>query len=176
MGYLDETGLSTLVDCIKSYDFGTTSTADNGWYLYQQLLMGTIESVNDSTITSVGYHAFFGCNSLESVYLGACTSIGEYAFYACTSLKTVSLPVCTSIENGALEACSSLTSLILSGSTVATLNGGFEDTPIEDGNGYIYVPSNLLSSYQSASNWSTYADQIVAIGDNVDVIIYLSDL
>ena len=45
----------------------------------------------------------------------------------------------------------------------------FKDTPIESGTGYVYVPSALVDSYKSATNWSTYADQIRAIENYPDI-------
>ena len=42
-------------------------------------------------------------------------------------------------------------------------------TVIASGTGYVYVPSALVNSYKSATNWSTYADQIRAIEDYPDI-------
>ena len=55
--------------------------------------------------------------------------------------------------------------MTLRSNTVVTLGSedAFYFTPIEDGTGYIYVPSNLVDSYKSANGWSTYANQIRAI-------------
>lgn len=39
------------------------------------------------------------------------------------------------------------------------------DTPISKGNGYIYVPDELLEDYKAATNWSAYANQIKAISE-----------
>lgn len=41
----------------------------------------------------------------------------------------------------------------------------FNSTPIKQGLGWIYVPSDLVDSYKSATNWSAYADQIVSIDE-----------
>ena len=58
-------------------------------------------------------------------------------------------------------------SLILRSPEVCVLQNisALADTPIANGDGYIYVPSDLVNSYKSASNWSTYASQIVAISE-----------
>jgi hypothetical protein len=40
---------------------------------------------------------------------------------------------------------------------------------IEDGTGYIYVPSALVETYKTASNWVTYAAQIRAIEDYPEI-------
>ena len=41
----------------------------------------------------------------------------------------------------------------------------FDNTPIKAGYGYIYVPSSLVNTYKTATNWSTFADQIVSIDE-----------
>lgn len=42
---------------------------------------------------------------------------------------------------------------------------GLESTPIGNGNGYIYVPKELVADYKAAENWSTYADKIRSLDD-----------
>lgn len=44
--------------------------------------------------------------------------------------------------------------------------GGLENTPIGNGQGYIYVPKNLIDAYQRDQNWSTYASKIRSIEDD----------
>lgn len=36
----------------------------------------------------------------------------------------------------------------------------FNNTPISNGTGYVYVPDNMVETYKSATNWSNYANQI----------------
>ena len=48
--------------------------------------------------------------------------------------------------------------------TLANTNA-FTNTPIESGTGYIYVLDELVDSYKSATNWSTYAEQIKPISE-----------
>ena len=97
--------------------------------------------------------------------LPAATSIGTNAFYGCSSLTTVALPAVTSIGAGALRNCSALTSLTLPKNQVATLSNisALQGTPIASGTGYIYVPDNLVDQYKAATNWATYANQILPI-------------
>ena len=125
----------------------------------------SLTTVNLPVCTSIGAMSFDSCTSLTTVNLPACTFITIFAFSGCTSLTTVNLPACTEITSGAFSGCTSLTSITLSSSTVCKLSfeDAFEDTPIASGNGYIYVPANLVDTYKAASRWSTYANQIVAI-------------
>ena len=66
---------------------------------------------------------------------------------------------------------SAIDTVIVRGTTVAKLgtNNVFSKTPLESGNGYIYVPAALVDSYKSATNWSVFADQIRAIEDYPDI-------
>ena len=100
---------------------------------------------------------------------GACQS--------CTNLKTAvykdfssseNLRGCTSLEaidcRGSLSAnslngCTSLAVIVIRSDTVVSLvnTNALTGTPFASGNagGTLYVPQSLISSYQSASNWST---------------------
>ena len=50
----------------------------------------TITSVDDSTITKVGYYAFADCYNLSTVSIPNCTVISQYAFSSCSSLTSCS--------------------------------------------------------------------------------------
>lgn len=118
-------------------------------------------------VTSTGGTIFGNCSSLTTANFPAITSVEAYTFYKCSNLTTVDFPLVTSINIQAFRGCSKLTTLILRSETMATLGGTsvFTDTPIASGTGYIYVPSALVSSYQSATNWSTYSARFRALED-----------
>ena len=87
-----------------------------------------------------------------------CTSIGYAAFYGCSLLTQVSFPKCTNIGSVAFGYCSALISLYLTQVTsVPTIGGSgvFDGTPlIVGGSGKIYVPSSLVTAFQTAQYWS----------------------
>ena len=39
------------------------------------------------------------------------------------------------------------------------------NSSIARGTGYVYVPDNMVETYKSATNWSTYADQIKGMSE-----------
>lgn len=143
--------------------------------------------------TKVGGTAICYCNSLVKVNLPKCTSLGSYAFrdnklladvslpalttlsqnalYNCDSLVKINLPKVTTINASAFNGSANFATLILGASSVATLanTNALNGTKIASRTGYIYVPSALVDSYKSASNWSTYAAQIRAIEDYPDI-------
>lgn len=136
--------------------------------------------------TNIGNFAFKGCSSLTIADYPLATTVGQGCFDECITLSSVNLPLVTNIEPLTFRKCESLTtvdlssvtsistqafydsgvtSLILSSSVVVSLENedAFYFTPIEDGTGYIYVPSDLVDSYKASEGWSTYTNQIQAI-------------
>ena len=172
----------TLTD-LASVEIGdcVTSIGIRSFYLCTSLSAVTISN----TVTSIGQSAFYYCTHLTSVIIpSGVTSIPDTVFYYCTRLTSVTIPdTVTSIGDSAFMGCSSLTSVIIPSSVTRLKYGAFYDctgltsitinatTPPTFG-GYvfdntnncpIYVPAASVSTYQSASGWSTYASRIQAI-------------
>ena len=117
-----------------------------------------------SSVTSIGSGAFSGCSSLSSVSIpSSVTSIGNSAFYNCCSLASVSIPSgVRSIGNSAFAYCYGMAIYDFTNHTsVPTLSNTNAFTSIPS-DCVIKVPSSLLSTWKSATNWSTYASKIVA--------------
>lgn len=119
-------------------------------------------------VTTLGSQAFANCSSLTSIKLpSTLSSIGSYMFVTASNLKTVSSlsEDLKNIYNYAFQR-SGLSKLILHSKTVTTLGtGAFEGTSIASGSGKIYVPDNLVESFQTATNWSTYASKIKPLSE-----------
>ena len=133
------------------------------------LIEGNFTSWEDDDITKIRDGAF-AYSPVTSANFPACTSIGDNAFCSCSSLTTANFPVCTYIDYYAFRYCNSLTNLTLETSTVCSLvhSNAFTEMPINSGTGYIYVPSSLVASYKTATNWTYYSNQILAIGESPD--------
>lgn len=150
-----------------------TSIAD--YALYWRTSLTSI--VIPDSVASIGAAAFQNCTSLSSVAFGEnsqLTSIDMNAFYECRSLTSIVAPNgVTIINSGTFRNCLLLESLILTRtSSIVSLSSTYSiaNTKIANGTGYIYVPQALLSEYQTATNWSTYASQFRAIEDYPDII------
>ena len=68
-----------------------------------------------TSVTSIGNHAFYGCNGLTSVeFPSNLSSIGDWAFSNCSNLQNINLPSgINTIGSGAFWDCSNLTNVIL---------------------------------------------------------------
>lgn len=124
----------------------------------------SLNFINASTTTTIGQGAFDECASLSSVNFANLQDIKPLTFRKCEALSAADFPAVTNIGTQAFYS-SGITSLTLRSNAVCTLENpdAFYFTPIEDGVGYIYVPSNLVDSYKTADGWSVYANQIRAI-------------
>ena len=140
--------------------------------------------------TNVGSYAFQDCTALSNVNLPECVFVSMYALADCEKLQNVNIPKCTRINSNTFESCKFLKKIelnlvetisyeafwncnllecvkILNTKTVCALanKNALSGTKIESGNGYIYVPDNLIEQYKTATNWSVYANQIKPLSE-----------
>ena len=142
-----------------------------------------------SSLTSIGDYAFENCSNLSSIELpSGLTTIGNSAFNSCSSLTSIDLPSgLTTIGNSAFTKCEGLTSIDLP-SSVETINYNafgncYSVTSVicrattpptleTDKDNYWFggiktdtcqVPSESISVYEAAANWSSQFKKFVAI-------------
>lgn len=147
-----------------------------------------IKQVSFPNVEVIKYYAFRNCTKLVSAEFGNVTYIGQEAFFK-TALPEINFPFLEYVEANAFREntslvradfgaittigtyafyyCSKLKTLIIRTPSVCSLpqTTTFNHTPISGGTGYIYVPDNLVESYKTAKNWSTYANQIRSIDE-----------
>lgn len=159
--------------------FGVTGTLEEGGSggetvvddVSKAIIEGTITEISDDEVKTIGYYAFYSCSSLTSVSFPACKTIGNFAFCYCSSLRSANFPACTTIGNYAFRYCYKLSQFYLAGSSVCNLfnSNAFLSTPYAgystsfSGTPYIYVPSSLLTTYQTATNWTYFSSYFSAI-------------
>lgn len=105
----------------------------------------------------------FVATKLQEIYYRGMRQVG---------LAKLDLPSCSIIATQALFGSPNLVTLILRNeSEVCNLHNvnAFTGTPIASGSGYIYVPSALIESYKTATNWSIFENQIRAIEEYPDI-------
>lgn len=172
-------------------DLVSGATSVDPYSAYQRNASKTVRLPNATTI---GIYAFNTCSMLNSFTAPSVTSIGNYAFSSCTKLTELNLHKIKTIGNYSFQACTGLsridigtavtqigaqafsnapiTAFIIrrtSGVPSLTSTSAFANSGIAKGTGYIYVPSALVTSYQSATNWKNYANQIRAIEDYPEI-------
>ena len=156
---------------------GVTSLGSSVFYNCTALALAELPS----GVTLIGSNAFKGCTNLALTKLpDGVTSLGSSCFEGCTNLPLTELPSgVTAIAGYSFRNCTKITNLTLNGdiwsianyvfnvTSVPTLSNknSFTNTPIASGTGYIYVPDDLVDSFKSASNWSTYAAQIKGVSE-----------
>ena len=152
-----------------------------------------LESVSFKNVKIININAFYGCTKLESIDFPNVTNVKALAFAYCSSFTKVSMPNvtwvedqcfrnCTAIETfylpnlktatgGAFAYCTSIKAIIIEQTdSVVTIGATncFNGSSIANGTGFVYVPDSLVDSYKSATNWSTYADQIKPLSEYVE--------
>jgi hypothetical protein len=156
--------------------------------MLDSIIQRTTTHVESQTATSVGANVFSGYGLLQSADFPMAQFVSQYAFkhdtnlnfvnlpkvktlemecfYNCVKLPNIDLPNVTSIARGVFSSAG-LKTLIIRTPQVCSLANvtGISGTPIAKGEGFIYVPDELVDDYKSATNWSTYAEQIKGISE-----------
>ena len=112
-------------------------------------------------IVSLADNLFYNGYGLNFVTIpDSITEINTSAFIYCQSLQSIIVPhSVTKIERTAFQYCSGLSELYVKPVSPPKMEnanalGGLSDDCI------IYVPAGSLEAYQTATNWSAYADQM----------------
>lgn len=131
----------------------------------------SLQSINLPLCSSMANYAFNYCKVLTDVSIPSCKTLMNSVFSNCYSLSTLSLPAVTSIAQGVFNKCYNLKSLYLTGSSICALSNSnaFSSTPIGGYSasagtfGSIYIPASLLTSYQTATNWTYFSSRMVGV-------------
>ena len=120
--------------------------------------------ITDNAMTTGGY-IFYNCHSLKSMDIpDGTTDIGTACFYCCYGLASVVIPNSVmSIGKQAFYNCYGVAFYDFSTHTaVPTLSAtnAFTGIPADC---EIRVPAALYDEWKAATNWTTYASQIVAV-------------
>ena len=161
-------GSTAFSSCSKLAEFKGKYAADGGRCLIIDNTIvayaeasGTTYNIPDGVV-AIGNSTFGACLYLTSVTIpDSVTKIGDMAFSYCVSLTSVTIPESvTEIGDYAFVACQNLSSVYCKATTPPTLGG----TYVFDDNGSgrkIYVLTESVEAYKSATHWSEYADAIV---------------
>lgn len=157
---------------LNSITFGRSST------------MGTLFSNRGSYLTSVflpfatilNSSCLRSCYVLSDLQIPNVSRISAHGLYGCSALQSIVIPYTPSLYANAFVNCTNLTSVYLTSPSVGSLANKstvFTGTPIGSRTGAIYVPSDLVATYQSSTNWSAYSSIIKAIPTTTQFKFYL---
>ena len=153
---------------LTSINLPNVTTIDGGSFSSCSALTN-VELPNLTECVKYTGSQFAYCSALERIRLPKITSLTNQMFFQCTNLKVIDTAALTTWGNGVCQACTELETIILRNTaqvaTMAALNNNITHSKIASGTGYIYVPSSLVDSYRTATNWSTYASQFRALED-----------
>ena len=157
------------VTAIQAIETGGGGGSDE---LVNSLIDRTISGAYvNNTVTIIGKYSLAGCTKLTSVVLPAVRIMDGHSMNGCSELIKADFSNLQTIKYSTFYINTKLVTLIIRTQVVAKLEktSAFTGTPIASGTGYVYVPSALVDSYKTATNWSTYANQIRAIEDYPDI-------
>jgi hypothetical protein len=134
-------------------------------------------AVIESGVTNIGNVAFQNCNNLQWITISeGVTIIGVRAFENCSSLSAIAIPASVAtIESQAFKGCTALTSIYNQATMPQSISSNvFQGVSISGKN--LAVPTQSITTYQSASVWSSF--NVVSpyilidenLGDTISVI------
>lgn len=114
------------------------------------------------SVAKIGSSAFYHCFGLRRINLPSkLTVIYANTFYSCYSLTEITIPnEVTEIQYNAFNNCLGMEHYYMFPTTPPTMSDVSSFSGIPDGC-KIHVPKGCLEAYQSAENWSIYADYMV---------------
>ena len=150
------------------------------WYKLQKIVI-------NSSVTSIGDYAFWGCNSLTDVYItdvaAWCNIDFSYNYSNNTNplsraqnlyvnnelvTKLIIPATVTRIKRNVFNGCKSITQMDFTAHTTVPVLDNTNAFINMNNDLQIIVPANLLDEWKSATNWSEYSDKIVATGGGSD--------
>ena len=155
-----------------------------------------INTVNSETVTQISDYAFYGATVLQKCNMPNVTQVGTQSFVLCNQLQRLEFPKlntsilvsafannpaltyinlgkATIISNAAFSGCDAIETIILlkdDGIVSLKHSNAFSNSGIAAGTGFIYVPDALVDNYKTATNWSTYAEQIKPLSELEDTL------
>ena len=132
---------------LSTFDTSSVTRMDNMFSSCSKLIEIDLSNFDTSNVTNMA-NMFNSASALTKANISGFTS---------TRLTT----------NTYMFYNTKLTALIIDNPNLfkMTATSMLQNTPIASGTGYIYVPDDMVETYKSATNWSTYADQIKGMSE-----------
>ena len=166
-----EVGGYAFTDCVNLTSVTLPSATTIGRNAFQYC--SSIKNIDIPSVESISNAAFHKCTDAKNVRLNDdvrtedIINVGPMAFQDNSSLERVDFGTIANIQFGraAFINCTNLAHIILRSNQVVTpfsddIYDIFGNTPFNNAEGYIYVPSSLLTQYQ-ASDWTQIGSNVV---------------
>ncbi len=137
---------------------------DIGYKAFEHCYGITSISTAGSDVKIIHSDAFTDCYGLVELNLEGVEIIDMAAFVRCRSLQSVTIPQSvTFVGHYAFGECDSLTSAYFESTTPPSISSApfsdWRDEPVLK-DLYIYVPTESVEAYKSATDWDIYTDSI----------------
>ena len=169
---LTSVGESAFRNCTALTDLELPNAVEMKQYAFQDCASLVRVSLPKFAVNTNVNGLFSGCGKLNNVYVPTLQYIGWSMFAYCYNLGVIDLPCATFINALAFRGKNAqypakLKAVVLRSETLCGLGqiSAFDESFIESGAGYIYVPRALIEDYKVATNWSTYASQFRVLED-----------
>lgn len=129
---------------------------------------GNLLELNFPKATAIEANAFTDCKAATICRLNSLKAITSEIVRSLTAMRIVYIPLVESIVGAPFADCTGLEAVIITQTNkVATLaaTNAFVRSSIANGTGYVYIPDDLVNSYKTATNWSTFAAQIKGLSE-----------
>lgn len=186
---LTEIGKSMLSDCLYLTDINTPNlqfvqdyacqgdTALTNLYAPNLIYVGNssfyncnIQNLDAPKLREIHASAFYMNHNLNVTSLPSARYIGTRAFYECSGITNLTLDNIAQIGSYAFQE-SNLTNLYLNNRNVVcslVSDTCFNNTPLGNGDGYVYVPSVIYDRYLGDSTWVYYKQKLRFNGEYVE--------
>lgn len=166
---------------LKKVIFGGKGVNETGMNAFRNCNALSSVRISDN-ITNISRYSFYLCRNLNSVNIpNSVTSIGDYAFYKCIGITSFNIPVgITSLNNDTFYLVNSVCSFVIPYTVNRIQSFSLKSVSLKElyvrpsappnnqttdsidipSDCIIYVPVGSLEAYQTATNWSAYADQM----------------
>lgn len=164
---LDQIGDYAFYNCVNLQSVEFDNATAIGYAAF-----GACISLDDASFNSVEYissNAFAGCRNLEHIMLKKVNTIPQNAFSGCFNLYDIAIPNAQRILSSAFSDCYNLSTIYLNDVTSVTELASDalpEPKDLLFWNDFgIFVPGDLYYSFKYSSDWATYSQKILPIGD-----------
>ena len=128
----------------------------------------TCNSIRFKKATETKLRAFDQSNVPTIIFDNRMENLGQFMLIGSKTKKLVLKNGFSKVGINAFFQASYFDTLVLGGdfSDLTAISTNLNDhTPIGTGEGYIYVPADLISTYENATNWAVFAGKFRAIED-----------